>query len=50
VDKRFCREVYTASGKSGRRMKALTGSPYDCRKRGWYFSTKKNLKKQWTGM
>jgi hypothetical protein len=46
----FCRESFTASQLTGRKDDSLSGAPYDCRKRGWYFTTKRNLQKQWSGM
>ena len=46
----YCREIFAADHATGRMRASVSGAPYDCRKRGWYFNTKANLKKQWTSM
>mmetsp|Transcript_103196 Transcript_103196/g.296145 ORF Transcript_103196/g.296145 Transcript_103196/m.296145 type:complete len:270 (+) Transcript_103196:447-1256(+) len=44
-----CREYFMADQNRGLPDESFGGAPYDARKRGWYYSTKENVKKQFSG-
>ena len=45
--RRFCREFFMADSNSGKRKGSFHGAVYDCRKRAWYYNTKKKLTQRW---
>jgi len=46
----WCRELFTADAHTGKRLVSFDGAPYDCRKRGWYYNVKNEMKKQYSGV
>jgi len=47
---RFCAETHVAHHDTGRPRLSLSGDPYDCRKRAWYYGNKEKIQSRWTDM